>query len=291
MIDPSKVSKIIREAMEHILLPARKNLMSLNIEDKGAGELVTSIDLECQKFLQIQLYEILPDCSFLGEEFLEKSDINLHNLAAHNFLWIVDPLDNTAGYTKNELSFAIQIALVIDGTVRGAWIGIPNNIQGGELSCMVYNAYFDGPILINEKPNKFIKQSHKRRLLGIVGKKYAEAQFLDNLKKHSTEIGETIAPRSAGYDMINLIEGKIDYMIYNRTLPWDFAATLFLGASAGICARRFDGAAVKLDQNSAGLICARTKSEWLNIYEKVVSPSFDEFKLTPIISNDFNVTV
>lgn len=61
-------------------------------EKDGPVNIVTTNDVACQEFLYKELSPLIPDAGFLGEESLQ--DLN------HPYLWVIDPIDGTANYSR-----------------------------------------------------------------------------------------------------------------------------------------------------------------------------------------------
>ncbi|MDD3371789.1 MAG: inositol monophosphatase, partial [Alphaproteobacteria bacterium] len=100
MFDEKRVGAIARAALENILLPSRKNLAVLESHEKMPGELVTSADVESQRFIHSELEALCPGAQFLGEELQDGRSPDLNALAGYEGLWIVDPLDGTSVYAS-----------------------------------------------------------------------------------------------------------------------------------------------------------------------------------------------
>src|SRR4030067_1800203 len=79
---------------------------------KGTHDFVTAADLAVDKFLIEHLKERFPEIPILTEETAE-GDIN--RFAKEEILWIIDPLDGTANFSRGDVNFSISVALVEKG--------------------------------------------------------------------------------------------------------------------------------------------------------------------------------
>lgn len=70
----------------------------------GYANIVTSSDIAVQEFLCRRLTELLPGSGFLCEE----DDVNDLN---HEYVWIIDPIDGTANYSRGIAECAICVGL------------------------------------------------------------------------------------------------------------------------------------------------------------------------------------
>ena len=75
------------------------------------SEPVTIADREASRIIVDSLLAAFPDDGVLSEE--EADDLE-HRLSKRR-LWIVDPIDGTAGFVKKDGDFAVQIGLAVDG--------------------------------------------------------------------------------------------------------------------------------------------------------------------------------
>ncbi|MGB7069186.1 MAG: 3'(2'),5'-bisphosphate nucleotidase CysQ [Pyrinomonadaceae bacterium] len=75
-------------------------------------EPVTAADREANALIVTALAKQFPDDHVLSEE--EPDDFRTR--MSHKRVWVVDPIDGTAGFIKKDDDFAVQIGLAVDGT-------------------------------------------------------------------------------------------------------------------------------------------------------------------------------
>ena len=113
-----KVVAIVREAGALALK------RDFTVESKGGFEnLVTSADKEIQAFLADRLAEILPGSGFLGEE-------NDLRICDREYVWIIDPIDGTANFSRGIPEYAVSVALSRKGRII---LGVVFNPSTGDL--------------------------------------------------------------------------------------------------------------------------------------------------------------
>jgi len=87
------------------------------MQKDGVENLVTSSDLAVQHFLTGKLAALLPGCGFICEEedfrVLESEDV-----------WIIDPIDGTANYSRGIADCCISVALAPQGAPLAAGLGL-----------------------------------------------------------------------------------------------------------------------------------------------------------------------
>ena len=96
-----------------------------SIEDKGGREnIVTSADLENERFLKSRLTELIPGSSFVGEEGDESPILD------EGYTWIVDPIDGTMNFSRGIPEVGVSVALFRDGEPH---IGVVCNPFSGRM--------------------------------------------------------------------------------------------------------------------------------------------------------------
>ena len=73
--------------------------------------------------------------------------------------------------------------------------------------------------------------------------------------------------KAAGIDYARLIDGKLDFIRYQRTMPWDHAPGSLLLSEAGGVARRLDGSAYRPDDDRLGLLNAADAGTWKSVLD------------------------
>ena len=74
------------------------------VQSKGFRDLVTDVDVAAQKLIVTGILETFPDHGFLPEE----DDESLPQTGP--IIWIIDPIDGTTNYSRQQPNFAISVA-------------------------------------------------------------------------------------------------------------------------------------------------------------------------------------
>ncbi len=74
-----------------------------NLSYKGKSDIVTLMDVKCEKFIKEYLHELFPLDNFLGEE----TGLEKHGSGGR---WIIDPIDGTSNYVHDLPGYTISIA-------------------------------------------------------------------------------------------------------------------------------------------------------------------------------------
>lgn len=98
-------------------IAARYMGVPFQIEKKGHGNFVTSVDREMENELKIQLHRLIPDAGFIAEESGKALKARLN--------WVIDPIDGTTNFIYG-LPYAVSVALIVQ-EIRQVVIGVVYN--------------------------------------------------------------------------------------------------------------------------------------------------------------------
>ena len=71
---------------------------------KDAVDVATNADHEVEQFIKFEVHKLYPEHGFLGEEFGEEN-------TDHEYVWIIDPLDNTKEYVRGIGEYNCLVAI------------------------------------------------------------------------------------------------------------------------------------------------------------------------------------
>ena len=212
------------------------------MQKDGVENLVTSSDLAVQHFLTGKLAALLPGCGFICEE----EDFRV--LASED-VWIIDPIDGTANYSRGIADCCISVALAHQGALQ---LGVVYSPRRGEL----YTAERGKGAWCNGHP---IHVSGCDKLSSaVVATGFACLRA--GLKKNNMPIIDRVFPiaqdikrcGSAALDLCFVAAGRVDVYWEIALKEYDVAAGALIASEAG---------AVVLDMNggsnwpSEGILC------------------------------------
>ncbi len=102
-----KAKKIAIDVGEFIRQESQ-NFTVDKVELKGKADLVSYVDQTAETRLVEQLSELIPGSSFITEE-------NMVEQKQSDNTWIIDPLDGTTNFVHGIPSYAVSVALQVDG--------------------------------------------------------------------------------------------------------------------------------------------------------------------------------
>jgi myo-inositol-1(or 4)-monophosphatase len=214
------------------------------IDKKGTIDLVTEVDLECEKMCRAVLAERFPHHDILAEELSSGPG----QPRTSRYRWVFDPLDGTTNYAHGLPVFCASLALEIDGRAEVGAIYDPTRKElfTGERG---QGAFVNGTRL---------RVSETRNLLDallVTGFPYdVHEKLVPLLAMFGAFLGHARAVRrlgSAALDLCYVAAGRIDGFWEQTLKPWDVAAGALIveeagGRITGMDGSRFDPAAAHL---------------------------------------------
>lgn len=189
---------------------------------KGAVDLVTRIDVACEAAIREVLERQSPGIPILGEEG--------GGATAAQTRWIVDPLDGTTNFVHGFPSFAVSIALQVDGVVTVGCIYDP-------LRRHLYTAERGQGAQCNGQRLQVSATPALEDALLLTGFAYDRRERADfYLRFVKTFMERSRGLRRAGaaaLDLAHVASGRADGFWEFGLSPWDVAAGALLVEEAG----------------------------------------------------------
>ncbi|GAB3691567.1 inositol monophosphatase family protein [Nocardiopsis oceani] len=258
-IDIDAVTKILREVADTAVLPRFRALSGGEVSEKAPGEVVTVADREAEELISPRLRELL-DVPVVGEEAASADPDLLLALRREPAAWLVDPVDGTRNFVRGDTEFAVMAALVREGRTVASWILQPveNRVYTAELGS---GAWRDGVRLRREPA-----PPAPAELRGAVLSRFLSASARERVTVAASAFAEVDAgAHCAGVDYPRLAEGELDFVLFQRTLPWDHAPGALLLTEAGGVALRPEGDPYRPDDNRLGLLNAADERTWRTV--------------------------
>ena len=217
------------------------------INKKGSIDLVTEVDLACERMCRETIAERFPDHDILAEEFGGTT----HGRAPSRFRWVFDPLDGTTNYAHGLPIYCSSLALEIGGRSEVAAIYDPTRkelftAERGE------GAYLNGRALRVSLTSTLIDAL---LVTGFPYNVHEESGELVALFGHF--LGRARAVRrlgSAALDLCYVAAGRFEAFWEQFLKPWDVAAGALIVEEAGGHVTGMDGA--PFDPAAAHLIAS-----------------------------------
>ncbi len=202
----------------------------IKLSSKGHNDFVTNIDREAEQIVIGTLKEKYPDHAYTGEESGADG-------TESEYEWVIDPLDGTANFARQNPHFCVSIACLHKGRLEHAVVLDP--IREEEfVASRGKGSTMNG---------KRIRASQVENLDGAViatgGKdRHLHAEAETNVYRHLLESRTfTRQPGSAALELAYIAAGRIDGMWMRELGRWDIAAGALLVTEAGGMVGDFSG--------------------------------------------------
>ncbi len=222
-IKTQEIIKVIRSTRE-ISLPRFGNIEVKEYKSAFAIDAVTEVDQQVEKNLKAELAKVVPEASFVGEEFGGNRDSEC--------FWLVDPIDGTGHYIRGIPFCTTMLALIKDKqVVFSAIYDFVNDI--------IYHAEFgkgayknDEKILVSEQPLRGAYLTYE-----INYRNQENKALITNIQRRAN-VMHTL---SAGFEFILVATGKIEgRLTYDGFVKdYDYTPGSLLVSEAGGIVRNF----------------------------------------------------
>ena len=223
--DPRFLATAVEIVLEAGAIQRARRASGFRVEKKGTIDLVTEVDLECERLCRRVIAERFPDHDVLGEELGGTA-----NPPSSGCRWVFDPLDGTTNYAHGLPIFCSSLALEIDGRAEVAAVFDPSRqelftaergqgafLNGTPLAVSSTATLIDA-LLVTGFPYDVHTKHH--RLVELFGAFLERARAIRRLG-------------SAALDLCYVAAGRFDGFWEQYLKPWDVAAGALIAREAG----------------------------------------------------------
>lgn len=218
----------LRSSIESVVRESGRRVRdaTFTVRTKGSREnLVTTADEENERFLKKELTSLIPGSAFMGEEGDEAS------LRDSEWVWIVDPIDGTANFSRGIPMCAVSVALFKDAEPYSGYVLNP-------FTDTLYSAVKGQGAFKDGKPISVSDRGFEDSMLSTAWCCYGK-----DLAQDCFKVSEAIYPMindirrigTAALELSMIAEGAGELYFEIRLSPWDHAAALTILKEAGGC--------------------------------------------------------
>lgn len=200
-----------------------RQTQTFHVQDKGVRDVVTAVDWESQQLAVHLIQERFPDHGFLAEE--DSAGLP----TAGPVIWVIDPLDGTANFSRHMPLYTVSVAAVVEGRVEAGVIYDP---ERGEM----FSAWRGGGSYLNGQRLHVSPNAELGRSLAAVGWGRSDADRQQSLAMITRLAFQAQSLRALGSHALSLAwlaAGRLDAFFALRAGPWDVAAGALLVQEAG----------------------------------------------------------
>lgn len=232
--DPQYLAAAVEIVLRAGAIQLARRESGFRIDKKGTIDLVTEVDLECERMCRAAIAERFPGHDVLAEEL--SSGPGERARSSHR--WVFDPLDGTTNYAHGLPIFCASLALEIDGQAEVGAIYDPSRqelftaergvgafLNGERLAVSAAATLLDS-LLVTGFPYDVHKQATD--LVGLFGAFLGRARAVRRLG-------------SAALDLCYVAAGRFDAFWEQHLKPWDVAAGALIVREAGGRVTGMDG--------------------------------------------------
>lgn len=195
-------------------------------EKTGPHDLVTEADHACSHILTTGLHKRFPDDVIISEEDEEHNQ----EILSEN-IWLVDPIDGTDNYVKNDGQYCVMIGLLTNLKPVFGWIYAP----------VTERLYFGGPEYGSYQQTGNGQANSFAALDQIVGMQNVRLAMGRRDRKNNPWIAnipqiEWLVTGSIGLKVALILDNEADLFVHlsGKLKVWDSAAPVALALGAGL---------------------------------------------------------
>jgi fructose-1,6-bisphosphatase/inositol monophosphatase family enzyme len=255
------LADIVVAAAEREIMPRFRQLGEGAVREKtSALDLVTDADEAAELAITAAVAKAFPGAIVVGEEAVEKDRGLLAKIAEAEFAVIVDPVDGTSNFAWGLPLFGVLLAVTMKGQTVAGIIYDPVGrdfrfaIRGeGAWAQSAAGASHD---------LKVSKGGNLMEMTGLTSWYLMDEPMRSRVAANLSKVKATFAYRCAAYEYRLVSEGRVDFSLHFKLMPWDHAAGVLIHEEAGGYSAVLDGTPYRPTIWEGGLLSAPSKEAW-----------------------------
>lgn len=215
----------------------------------GRGDIVTEVDLACEKLIIQRIKDEYPSDAILSEE------VGRIGPESDGPVWVIDPLDGTRNYMAGIPFFCVSIGLVRQGVAEVGAVYDPIHDE------MFFARRGAGAFLNGEPINVADDGEIEDAIISVawVKRKASRERFVRYVDRLAGQTSYFRRLGSAALVSCYVACGRIGAYLQAGLNPWDMAAGTVIIEEAGGAVTDFDGSHVDLRDSNIEIVTAGPK--------------------------------
>ena len=232
-----QVEEIAREGGA-FLRDSNLSFNATSVENKHEHDYVSYVDRNSERRLAARLHALLPEAGFITEEgvvegmfdYTKEAPMSIDGTAPHRIEWVIDPLDGTTNFIRNNAPYCVCIGLRSDTEIL---LGVVYEVCRDEC----YSAWKGGPSLLNGHDIHVSTTDSLNDAYAILELPYNVVQYKRRGRFMYDQLyGRTACirmPGSAAAAICYIAAGRFDIWFEQYIGLWDYTAASVILRQAG----------------------------------------------------------
>jgi fructose-1,6-bisphosphatase/inositol monophosphatase family enzyme len=260
--DLERLAGIVSEAAEKEIIPRFRQLEEGAVREKtSALDLVTDADEAAEAHITAAVAQAFPSAIVKDRKPLEK-------IADAELAIIVDPVDGTSNFAWGLPLFGVLLAVASRGETIGGLIYDP---IGRDFH---FGLKGEGAWALSAKgQRRDLRVSAGGSVAGMTG---VTSWYLmpEPMRSHVAaslpKVRATFAYRCAAHEYRLVCEGRIDFSLHYKLMPWDHAAGVLIHTEAGGYSALLDGTPYAPTRFEGGILSAPSRDAWTALRQALI---------------------
>lgn len=268
-LDVTKLADLLRLAAKSEILPRFRRLGNDDVRSKSEPtDLVTEADEAAERLIRREMDAIAPGALFVGEESVAADPFLLGKLADAEFAVVVDPVDGTFNFASGIPAFGVMASVVWKGEV---------------VAGIIYDPMGDDWIMAEKGAGAFLRRPDgeairlsvaKSRpidaMVGMASPGYFFGEDRERILGNLAKVRFFANYRCSAHEYRTFAGGHVQFVLYNKLMPWDHLAGTLIAAEAGGYVARLDGSAYRPHHVDGGLLVATDRESWQMLRDEII---------------------
>jgi fructose-1,6-bisphosphatase/inositol monophosphatase family enzyme len=259
--DLDTLAEVVMNAAEREIMPRFRKLEASDIREKtSALDLVTDADEAAEAHITLALTKAFPGALVIGEEAVEKDRGLLSRIVGADLAFIIDPIDGTSNFAWGLPLFGVLAAVTSRGETIAGLIYDPVG-RDFRLAMRGQGAFARTAHGTTHR----ISVSSGGRLTDLTG---TTSWYLmpepqrSHVAANLAKVRACFAYRCAAYEYRIVAEGRVDFSLHYKLMPWDHAAGVLIHQEAGGYSALLDGSPYRPTIFEGGILSAPNREIW-----------------------------